>query len=86
MQTYADQLQALIKQIPDSVAEEDLPQLEAVATGFQHLLKLVQQHETGSGINSLYFYRHLEHIEAALYEAKYGNDQRQRNAAFKKAK
>lgn len=86
MKTYADQLKALLNQIPDSVAEEDLPQLEETATGFQHILKSVQHHESGSGINTLYFYQHLKDIESALYDAKYGNDQKQRNAAFKKAK
>jgi hypothetical protein len=86
MKTYADQLQALLKQIPGSVEEGDLPQLEKAATGFQHVLKLVQHHESGSGINTLYFYQHLQDIESALYQAKYGNNQKQRDAAFKKAK
>lgn len=49
MKTNTDQLKALLKQIPDSVAEEALPQLEAAATGFQHVLKLVPHHETGAG-------------------------------------
>lgn len=86
MKSYAEQLQSLLKQIPDTVAEEDLPQLEEAATGFQHILKLVQHHESGSRINTLYFYQHLKDIESALYNAKYGNDQKQRNASFKKAK
>lgn len=86
MKSYADQLQSLLKQIPDTVAEEDLPQLEAAATGFQHVLKRVHHHESGSGINTHYFYQHLKDIESALYNAQYGNDQKQRNASFKKAK
>lgn len=60
--------------------------MEEAATGFQHILKEVQHHKEGSGINTLYFYQHLEDIESALYEAKYGNSQKQRDAAFKKAK
>lgn len=86
MRSYADQLSALLTQIPGSVAEEDLPRLEEVATGFQHLLKLVQHHEAGSRINTLFFYQHLKDIESALYGAKYGRDQKQRATAIKKAK
>lgn len=86
MKTYADQLSALLTKIPDSVAEEDLPQLEAAATEFQHLLKQVQNHEAGSRINTLYYYQRLKDIESSLYAAKYGRDQKQRDAAFKKAK
>ena len=86
MKTYADQLLALLTQIPGSVAEKDLPQLERAATGFQHLLRLVQSHAAGSRINTLYYYQRLNDIESALYEAKYGHDQKQRNAAVKNAK
>lgn len=86
MNAYIDQLVALSGQIPDSIAEEDLPRLEEAATGFQQLFKLVQSHKAGSGINTLYYYQRLKHIESALFEAKYGHGQKQRDAAFKKAK
>lgn len=86
MKAYADQLLALLTQIPTSVAEEDLHQLKGAATGFQHLLWQVQNHESGSRINTLYFYQHQKDIESALYGSRYGRDQPQRNAAFKKAK
>lgn len=86
MNPYTEQLLALAQQIPDSVAEENLPQLEEAATGFQHLLRQVQEDAARYPINILYYYRRLKHIESALYEAKYGRDQKQRDAAFKKAK
>lgn len=86
MHTYIDQLMALSRQIPESIAEEDLPRLEEAATGFQHLFKQVKSHAAGSGINTLYYSQRLKHIESALFEAKYGRDQKQRDTAFKRAK
>lgn len=86
MNAYIDQLLALSGQIPQSIAEEDLPRLAEATTGFHHLFKQVQSHAAGSRINTLYYYQRLRHIESALFEAKYGHDQKQRDAAFKKAK
>lgn len=86
MHTYIDQLVALSKQIPESIAEEDLPRLEEATTGFHHVFSRVKRHAAGSGINALYYAQRLKHIESALFEAKYGHDQKQRDSAFKRAK
>lgn len=85
MNTYSDQLTALVDKIPDSIAEEDLPQLGEVATEFQQVLKEVH-HEEAYKHDTQYYYERVKHIESALYEAKYGRDQKQRDAAFRKAK
>lgn len=86
MNAIIDQLIALSKQIPESFAEEDLPRLSEATTSFHHLFNQVQSHPAGSRINTLYYYQQIRHIEAALYDAKYGHDQKRRDASFKKAK
>lgn len=85
MKTYTDQLTALVQKIPASVAEEDLPQLEEAATEFQQLLKQVH-HREGYTHNTQYYYGRIKHIEDALFDAKYGRDQKQRDSSFRKAK
>jgi predicted component of type VI protein secretion system len=85
MKTYTDQLTALLQKIPASIAEEDLPQLEEAATEFQQLLKQVH-HQEGYTLNTQYYYGRIKHIEDALFDAKYGRDQKRRDSSFRKAK